>query len=161
MGSRCGRVVGPKGSAASQPTVHRPKLNLSSCVAVGIRNSFGESRPNGLGRLRLFPQVEPGAERRVEVAQRLGAVLLLDSDACPYADPAFLVHHLPVLLRQISPLIEDGEAHHVERGVGVTNLLDLEHPPGCHPCPRAERVEPEIYGCRHAVSYTHLTLPTK
>src|SRR5450759_4305845 len=63
MGSRCGRVVGPKGSAASHPTVHRPKLNLSSCVAVGIRNSFVEYGPNWLRPQHnpsQFAWIQPG-----------------------------------------------------------------------------------------------------
>src|SRR5674476_1346230 len=115
----------------------------------GVEAHLCERRPYGFGRLRLFSQVEPGAEGGVEVPQRLGAVLLLDRDAGPYADPRLEVHHLLVVVWHVTPTVQHREAHHVEGRPDVTNLLDLEHPPGCHPRPRAERVEPEIYGCRH------------
>ena len=59
---------------------------------------------------------------------------------------------LAVLLRQVAALVEVGQRHHVPADVDVADLLDLEHPAGRHPGPRADRVEPEVGDGRRSFS---------
>ena len=44
----------------------------------------------------------------------------------------------------VSALVEDGQRHHVPADVDVAHLLDLQHPAGGDPGPRAEGIEPEV-----------------
>ena len=53
---------------------------------------------------------------------------------------------LAVVLGQVAALVEHGQAHDRPGDVDVADLLDLHHPAGGHPRPRAQRVEPELGG---------------
>src|SRR5690606_19873774 len=58
--------------------------------------------------------------------------------------PPGLLHHLHVLLWQVTAFVEDGEAHDVELHVDVPHLLGLEDPPRRDPAPGTEGIEPEV-----------------
>src|SRR5690606_2428398 len=85
-------------------------------------------------------------------AEGLGPVLLLGGDAHADRAPA-LLDRLPVLLRHLLVLVEDGQAHHVPAHLDRTEPLHLEAPPRSDPRPRAQGVEPEVHRGRSVVGH--------
>jgi hypothetical protein len=71
--------------------------------------------------------VDQRAHRGVQRGQHLRAVRLLGGDRHPHRAPG-LLHHLLVLLGQVTPLVEHRQAHHVEFDVDIADLLDLQDP---------------------------------
>src|SRR4051794_12436804 len=119
---------------------------------LGRGGEFGGQAGVGERRLEqglppgLLPDVDAGAERRVQRPEYVVAVLLLGGDGDPDRTPV-LLEPFPVLLRQVvATLVEDRQAHHVEADVNRPYLLDLEQPAGGQPGPRARRVEPHVGG---------------
>ena len=71
------------------------------------------------------------------------AVALFGGDENANRSPR-LLEQLFVLFRDISAIVQDGEAHDVKIDVEVANLARFEKPPRSHPGPGADGVHPEI-----------------
>src|SRR3569833_2858399 len=120
-------------------------------VVVGAVRRLGELR--GQPRLGQCGEVQvtadrrpavmdAGAERGVQAAQHLAAVLLLGRDG--HADrPPRVAQPLGVpLLQVLAAVVQHGQAHDVEAHPAVAYLLHFQQPPRGDPRPRALGVEP-------------------
>jgi two-component system OmpR family sensor kinase len=114
---------------------------------VGQRHRQPDLGQRGLDRLPgelLLAQVPPRAQRLVERADDLLAVLLPGRDQHPHRAEAAR-EHLLVALRQLVPArVEHRERHHVEAHVDRTQPLHLDQPAAGQPGPGAQRVDPEV-----------------
>lgn len=109
---------------------------------------LGQRRPVQLRTDRGALVVDPVAERYVEVAQHLVAVLLLGGHGHPHRAHARLEPLAVPLLQPVAPLVEHGQTHQVEPHGDRPDPFDLQQPAGGVPGPRAARVEPHVGG-RH------------
>ena len=131
------------------------ELTLASTIRDGlVVAALHQRRLDGLDAALLLAKVVAGSKGGVEITNSLLSMHLDDASGSLSADPR-LVHLGTIVVRQITSFIEDGQAHDVEDGMDVTNLLHLEHPARRHPRPGAGRVKPKINCCGHGTSQPH------
>ena len=131
----------PLGVALAQLLVEL--VGVGDVGELGRQPDLRERLPDDLVVVLDPARVDPGAHRRVEREHDVVAVLLLGGDDDTHRAPG-AVQRRPVVLGQVPALVEDRQAHDVPPDVDRPHLLDLEHPAGGHPRPRADGVEPEV-----------------
>ena len=90
-------------------------------------------------------QVQPPAECLVEAAGRLGPVVVLCGDEHPSGAPR-PVDEVPVEVREVvATVVQDREAHHLERESERAESLDLGQPAGGDPRKRADRIDEHVH----------------
>src|SRR5215217_4729175 len=82
----------------------------------------------GGAEVLLAARVQTRADRVVQLLDDVLAVLLAGGDDDPHRTPR-LLHHLEVLLGQVTPLVEHRQAHDVPAHLDVADLLGLADPP--------------------------------